>query len=1282
MVKRTLDSAVGTSQDAVEVIVIKDDNEVIVIDSNSETSPSNKPNDITTKNTTGKTPQTDVITSCPVSVPGTPCALCKTTRTVSYKILSCHCGSQVKLQKGRVEAAIEHWNSRTSKKNAVKKPCAGLNDANWKRPHATTTISNCIQHSPTSYHGAKRWKVCLRLFNTTHEVTLSEEQRNQLHATLESEATWVIKRHGAQGGIYLVDCAQTVLTDSKVEIPICENCEAIKKLRSVIVAVNTPYATKETIKYIPKILMSGDQFQAILIKFSELQILQTSLEKSTKEGDEAFWKAIGMYGKAGLFKNQETMRGLMMAVGVRAERESKGKSMRGRRFDVYFDNFLTTLAAISPRALCFFNDNFAGRGARSMRQIRLVKGMHLKDGLHPGNFERLAELLDELEYTGPVAAATDETVCVKAIRHYNGHLVGAQGGDISFSDGDDIERLVTSVVTKNELCSKIRAYTIQIPLPNMSTYVVAIIASRSKDKADDLVSQHVEFIEQCQKAGINLLSLGSDGAATELAAQEQLIDSATTYLTYINKELEVDVKVPLFGSELKPVLMIQDPKHARKTAANQPLSGARVISFGRFHVDIQQLAVLLEDTTSPLYKRDVFDSDRQDDGRAYRMFSAKTLKAALNREECTGLAIYLFVFGEMVDAWLNQTIGHQQRLCSSWTAEFFLRIWKNYLLKRQDEPNSLMSLSANGISPQSLKIFSTMASRLLGLIISHQKYYPDVPLMPWKHGTKPVEHVFGWMRVICPNFTVLDARQMVPKLHAVVKSVMSGLVKISKSKHIHAGYEFAFLDEQNSDHIDLLRYFPTNEEIEYDLTVAKKRAISLATFVGMTNVSIFDIPVVLSKTNNSGDISTCMADRYKVVYKDGLEDSLETAVAAAAETVDKQQRTDVLISKVPEVVDKEIFNNVAMSLSTILNQDKTKSSSEAHSQAALADLAGIDHKLDTFILNNQDGLNLQNQRLLQLRVAHESQVRKHRGNEQAKINVDNLRKSPGEPLKPSECSKLVAVVMKNAEATPTGILRIHRWNISVKLDLFKHIKNTSTHLDLPFQASITGGGISANNPIENGKFVVFVKNSRLFLGKTLAVYIYKNKKHAWVKSADSQEELSYVSVQVLVHEPHSPVATVAEIMTPDEFTFSRLPIEMNYEQEEDDLDPLGMQLYAWSDIADSSDKEPVNQDFVKDIFYPLFTQKCPPEATLGKQKTKTGLIIKGYKKPQFQPRSTQGKPAIESEQTKFSRKKKQEEALGKNNLIMSSWINQAKAPPPPSLTCSDTTPINLNNDNP
>ncbi|EGG01010.1 uncharacterized protein MELLADRAFT_67292 [Melampsora larici-populina 98AG31] len=92
------------------------------------------------------------------------------------------------------------------KKNAVTKPCSGLNDKNWTQPQGKTTIAKCIKHSPTPYHGAKRWKVCLGFFGTTHKITLLDEQRQQLHSTPESEATWMIKPHRVQAAIHSVEC--------------------------------------------------------------------------------------------------------------------------------------------------------------------------------------------------------------------------------------------------------------------------------------------------------------------------------------------------------------------------------------------------------------------------------------------------------------------------------------------------------------------------------------------------------------------------------------------------------------------------------------------------------------------------------------------------------------------------------------------------------------------------------------------------------------------------------------------------------------------------------------------------------------------------------------------------------------------------------------------------------------------------------------------------------------------------------------------------------------------
>lgn len=62
----------------------------------------------------------------------------------------------------------------------------------------------------------------------------------------------------------------------------------------------------------------------------------------------------------------------------------------------------------------------------------------------------------------------------------------------------------------------------------------------------------------------------------------------------------------------------------------------------------------------------------------------------------------------------------------------------------------------------------------------------------------------------------------------------------------------------------------------------------------------------------------------------------------------------------------------------------------------------------------------------------------------------------------------------------------------------------------------------------------------MHFGKTLSVYMYKNKRHAWIKTASSRDELSYISVQILDYNPRWPVAQSANSMAPDEWTFARI----------------------------------------------------------------------------------------------------------------------------------------------
>jgi hypothetical protein len=147
---------------------------------------------------------------------------------------------------------------------------------------------------------------------------------------------------------------------------------------------------------------------------------------------------------------------------------------------------------------------------------------------------------------------------------------------------------------------QVRLYTIQVPLPKVPSFVVALVASYDKETAEEIASSHISVLEFCSKAGMSIVSIGSDGAATEVLALRSLQNSVNQHLSFHKADAGISIQVPLMGQPPRPVVPVQDPKHARKTAANQLLSGARLLSFGKFYLKIAHLVELLGND-SPLY---------------------------------------------------------------------------------------------------------------------------------------------------------------------------------------------------------------------------------------------------------------------------------------------------------------------------------------------------------------------------------------------------------------------------------------------------------------------------------------------------------------------------------------------------------------------------------------------------------------------------------------------------------------------------------------------------------
>ena len=179
--------------------------------------------------------------------------------------------------------------------------------------------------------------------------------------------------------------------------------------------------------------------------------------------------------------------------------------------------------------------------------------------------------------------------------------------------------------------------------------VIAMLPTKGDESAEQIFNILCTVLDFAYQNNINILSMGADGARSEFNAQKQIMNSSSTYFTFDDPFYNVHFKVPIING--RPLVRIQDPKHAKKTARNQLFTGARLLSLGIDTARYDQLYLLAHQDNHTLLKRDVLNVDKQDDGAAYRMFHSNNLLQIIKLENISsdmiGLFIYLFIPGKL-----------------------------------------------------------------------------------------------------------------------------------------------------------------------------------------------------------------------------------------------------------------------------------------------------------------------------------------------------------------------------------------------------------------------------------------------------------------------------------------------------------------------------------------------------------------------------------------------------------------------------------------------------------
>ncbi|CDO78140.1 hypothetical protein BN946_scf184719.g2 [Trametes cinnabarina] len=380
---------------------------------------------------------------------------------------------------------------------------------------------------------------------------------------------------------------------------------------------------------------------------------------------------------------------------------------------------------------------------------------------------------------------------------------------------------------------KLRLWCLQVPLPKIAPIIGAAIAIPSNLSTTELVIYSEKILRGLLSSGLHVVSCSHDGTETEHGVQRQLAQQASDRRSYKipcpdNPSYDLSLTVPVF--EDQPVVFVQDSKHARKTYRNNQCAGGRLITIGNTTVLYRRIWEVAFEDDSPLYHRDVEKLDRQDDNAAARLFSAETLEYIIKKHpDYLGEIVYLFVFGELVDAWQSRSIPHIEHIKMALRAHYFVKMWETYL----DHAGYVKSRHC--LSREALDITQILVESVISLILVHRDYSSShavpFPLALWLHSTEPCEHVFGSGREVVEDFTFLDFHFMVSKLY-IKLSEAAKLGVASDPKARASGYNHTYLDTRNID-LHALSTYPDDELIDGAAVEAFEEAESLIALLGI-----------------------------------------------------------------------------------------------------------------------------------------------------------------------------------------------------------------------------------------------------------------------------------------------------------------------------------------------------------------------------------------------------------------------------------------------------------------
>ncbi|KAI0363681.1 hypothetical protein BV20DRAFT_957785 [Pilatotrama ljubarskyi] len=666
-------------------------------------------------------------------------------------------------------------------------PCVGLTAAADKR------IPLYLRRSCVSGGGSRSISsIAKKLYGQPYRQ-LSAKQKSVVDTAQTQQRTW--RNDHMQGAVFSTSCKRFVHARPQHDrdpssAAVCHACSAV--LRSHAFKNALAYASKrEHIKY--KHLNKKYRNETLGALFARSEGLEDLLMTDDR---------LALALLQGKLSGYPVVGDIMRAAAIQVDRDERGVGRQNFQYGVVLTEFANMCAIASPELYRSLSKHLPLPTPRHLKRVQNA-APQFPYSICPRTFDLVEQYLSKLRYTGPIALSCDDTKLHPAFRTYwdaskQVHmLVGGTDEPRAVANVEELRQYIDN--PHHEKATKIRLWCAQIPLPKVPPIIVAARAIPNSLSVSDLHNMAMQVLNGLLERGIPVRSYACDGTETERALQRRLLAEADRRITYTIPPPPGSPAQPLVVSITvyhgHPIVMIQDSKHALKTFRNNLFSGARLLVMGNDVAMYSFARLLATGDHSPLYLRDIEKVDRQDDNAATRLFSANALEyLTVHHPDRVTQIVYLFVMGEVVDAYQNRHIPHVERVKMVLRTRYFLDIWRAYL-KAAQYPEA-----RHFISREAADITRILIDGLIGLIV-------------------------------IKDFTYLDFLYLVPKLHALLRSLIK-LSHTSDPRARAAGYAHTYFDTDDADLATLAR-FPTDAEIHQAAKDAWEEAESIFALLGV-----------------------------------------------------------------------------------------------------------------------------------------------------------------------------------------------------------------------------------------------------------------------------------------------------------------------------------------------------------------------------------------------------------------------------------------------------------------